>query len=141
MESTRRAFFFSLAVSLFTAWFYFGFPPLTQGVLPMNEGTLVNTLIKIVAIPLTLAIIAGGGLAAAYALGIATDRRRNSRRPSGRKLALAGPGRHRLGGVRGHDGVPPGSRRQCHRGGGAERRSRSCACSRTPFTLGVLQHS
>jgi hypothetical protein len=90
MDSTRRAFFLSLAVSLFTAWFYFGFPPLTQGILPMNEGTLVNTLIKIVAIPLTLAIIAGGGLAAAYALAIATDLGEipDAER---RKLALAVP--------------------------------------------------
>jgi|SRR5581483_8437692 len=90
MENTRRTFALSLGISLFAVWFYFGFPPFTQNVLPMADGTLVNTLTKIVAIPLTLAIIAGGGLAAASALGCETDDEA-TRESERRRLALTAP--------------------------------------------------
>ena len=90
MENTRRAFVLSLGASLFTAWFYFGFPPLGQGFLPTTDGSGLNTLIKIVAIPLTLAIVAGGGLAAAGSLASATEVEA-TRETERRKLALLAP--------------------------------------------------
>ena len=88
MENTRRSFALSLGVSLLAVWVYFGFPPLSLAAL--SEGTFFNTLAKIIAIPLTLAIIAGGGLAAAAALGSVTDDEA-TREIERRKLALAAP--------------------------------------------------
>lgn len=88
MDNTRRAFAVSLAVSFLAVWLYFGCPPLGPG--PMAEGTLANGLAKIVVIPLTLAIIAGGGLAAASALGSVTDKAA-TRESERRRLALTAP--------------------------------------------------
>jgi hypothetical protein len=90
MGNTRRTFVLSLGVSLAAVWLYFGFPPFGQGAVPMTEGTLLNTLAKIVAIPLTLAIIGVGGLAAASALSCETDDTA-TREVERRKLALTTP--------------------------------------------------
>jgi hypothetical protein len=90
MENTRRAFLLSLGASLFTVWFYFGFPALGHGFLPAPDGSALNALIKIVAIPLTLAVIAGGGLAAASSLASATEVEA-TRATERRKLALLAP--------------------------------------------------
>ena len=73
MQNTRRTFVLSLAASLLMVWLYFGLPPLGNGLLPAPDGSALNALIKFVAIPLTLAIIAGGGLAAASALASAPE--------------------------------------------------------------------
>lgn len=72
MENTRRNFAVSLAVSMLAVWLYFGCPPLSPT--PLAEGSLSNILAKIVAIPLTLVILGGGGLAAASALGDVADK-------------------------------------------------------------------
>jgi hypothetical protein len=90
MENTLRAFILSLAASLFMVWFYFGFPPLGHALLPLAEGSLLNTLIKIAAIPLTATIIAGGGLAAATSLASATEVEA-TREAERCKLALLAP--------------------------------------------------
>jgi hypothetical protein len=90
MENTLRAFILSLVASLFMVWLYFGLPPLANGLLPPTDGSALNTLIKIVAIPLTLAIIAGGGLAAASSLSIATELDATREAERG-KLALLAP--------------------------------------------------
>jgi hypothetical protein len=87
MENTRRTFALSVGVSLFAASLYFGFPPFN--LVPV-EGGLLNTLAKIVAIPLTLAIIGVGGLAAASALSCETDDA-TTREAERRKLALTTP--------------------------------------------------
>jgi hypothetical protein len=89
MENTLRAFILSLMASLFMVWLYFGFPPLGHGFLPPTEGSLLNTLIKIAAIPLTVTIIAGGG-AAATSLASATEVEA-TRQAERRKLALLAP--------------------------------------------------
>ena len=90
MANTRRAFVLSLGLSLFTVWFYFGFPPLGHAVLPAADGSALNTVIKFVAIPLTLAILAGGGLAAAASLA-STAEVEATRQTERRKLALLAP--------------------------------------------------
>jgi hypothetical protein len=90
MENTRRTFVLSLGASLFTVWFYFGFVPFGHGFLPTMDGSTLNTLIKLAAIPLILAIIAGGGLAAATALASPTEVEA-TRESERRKLGLAAP--------------------------------------------------
>jgi len=90
MENTRRNFAVSLAVSMVLVWIYFGYPTLGGGPLPLAEGSLSNSLAKMAAIPLTLAIFGGGGLAAASALGDVADRA-TSREVHRRRLALTAP--------------------------------------------------
>jgi hypothetical protein len=92
MGSTRRTFALSLGVSALAVWVYFGLPPWTGLFASMDDGSVLNWLAKMLAIPLTLAIIAGAGLAAANALSsggdVAADRDEERRR-----LALtAAPG-------------------------------------------------
>ena len=90
MENTRRNFAVSLAASMLAVWLYFGCPPLGPAPSPLAEGSLSNLLAKIAAIPLTLAIFGGGGLAAARALGDVSDDAA-AREADRRLLALAAP--------------------------------------------------
>ena len=90
MRNTRRTFALSLAVSMLALWLYFGLPPFGPGSVPMTEGTMGNFLAKIIIIPLTLAIVGIGGLAAADALGSAPDSAA-ARQSERRKLAHATP--------------------------------------------------
>lgn len=72
MGNTRRSFALSLGASVLAVWLYFGCPPFGPGPSSMTEGALWNILAKVAVIPLVLAILAGGGLAAARALGSLT---------------------------------------------------------------------
>jgi hypothetical protein len=90
MASTRRNFVLSLAMSLIVTWLYFGFYPFGAAILPGTEGAALNTLMQIVAIPLTLAIIVGGGLAAASALASPIEDE-TAREAERRKMALLAP--------------------------------------------------
>jgi hypothetical protein len=88
MENTRWTWVLSLGASLLMVWLYFGFPPLGHGFLPAPDGSVLNTVVKMVAIPLTLAILAGGGLAAAGSLASGTEATGEGER---HKLALLAP--------------------------------------------------
>jgi hypothetical protein len=90
MANTRRTFVLSLGASLLIVWLYFGFPPLGHGFLPATDGSALNALVKFIAMPLTLAIVAGGGLAAATSLASATEVEA-TREVERRKLARLAP--------------------------------------------------
>ena len=84
MENTRRNFALSLMASSITVWLYFGFYPFSHSVFPMVEGEALNTLMQVLAVPLMVAIVVGGGLAAARALDATLETERS-------KLALVAP--------------------------------------------------
>jgi hypothetical protein len=88
MEDTRWTCVLSLGVSLLMVWLHFGFPPLGHGFLPAPDGSALNAVVRMVAIPLTLAILAGGGLAAAGSLASGTEVPGEGER---HKLALLAP--------------------------------------------------
>src|ERR1700682_6504901 len=90
MSSLRATFWLSLIGSLGLVWLYFGFYPVGSSFLPAEDGTFVNTLMKIVAIPLVLAIIVGGGLAVARLSGIDPDDRLELEQ-NRRDFAMYGP--------------------------------------------------
>lgn len=89
MAHTLRSFVLSLMASLLVVWLYFGCPPFGHG-LPAADGSPLNTLIKIAVIPLVLAIIVAGGLAAASSLASAIEIEA-TRQAERRKLALLAP--------------------------------------------------
>lgn len=80
LKNRRIAFVASAIVSALLFWLYYGFYPLGtgSGIFPPAEGTLLNDVMRLVAIPLTLLLIVGGGIAVASALSdhAADDRRR-----------------------------------------------------------------
>lgn len=90
MQNTRWTCVLSLGVSALMVWLYFGFPPLGHSFFPAPDGSALNTIVKMVAIPVTVAILAGGGLAAAGALASATEVEA-TREDERRKLALLAP--------------------------------------------------
>jgi hypothetical protein len=90
MENTRWTCVLSLGISLLVVWLYFGVPPLSRGVLPAPDGSALNAAIAMAAMPLTLAILVGGGLAAAGALSSATEVEA-TRQAERRKVALQAP--------------------------------------------------
>jgi hypothetical protein len=89
MDNMARTFALSLATSLALVWLYFGLDPLASATLPAPEGSVLNGLMKIVAIPLTLLIVVGGGLAACAALDDVADAA--GRVAQVRKIALCAP--------------------------------------------------
>ena len=90
MKNARRNFMLSLAMSSITVWLYFGFYPYSHSIFPMTEGAVLNELMQMLAIPLLLAILVGGGLAAASAITSAIESEA-TRETERRKLALLAP--------------------------------------------------
>jgi len=70
LKNRRIAFAISLITSLGLFWLYTGFYPLGTGygVFPPAEGTMLNAVMRVIAVPLALLLIVGGGIAAAVAL-------------------------------------------------------------------------
>lgn len=66
----RRVFMTSALISAALLWLYTGLAPVgtSGGIFPPAQGTLLNEVMRIIALPLAVLIIAGGGVAALSAL-------------------------------------------------------------------------
>lgn len=78
----RGLYLASAAISLLLAWAYCGFYPLGMQYeyFPPQEGTLLNDVMRYIALPLTLLVMIGGALAAGNALAIDSTASENERK-------------------------------------------------------------